>query len=169
MKLAFGMGIGLGAALLLISCKTYRPNTSVRDVVANSAQKKEPTTQARNSGSNVTTLPDELPARNSLIISKFTFPSEVDRYDRSCVLLQRSGEPDLLIEDYKVGEPIDVEPFETYTLTIEVYRDRKLVFDNGLCEVSRSFSASLGRNIFAVPLCHISNESVSTSGCSRFE
>lgn len=167
MKHTLGRGIFAVAALLVMSCKTYRPNQEIRETLAKHGQGKTPREFPTPLIPIAPVVTDDLPPADSLIIRKFNLPSEVARYDRSCVLMQRSGEADVLIKDYKIDQPIDLEPFETYTLTVELFRDNELVFSNVDCEVSRSFDANLGRNIFTVPVCNRVSGGANVTACSN--
>lgn len=160
------LGIAAAAALNAFACRSYRPTPGIHDALTKHGQETPGIAVPKPSVKGVSSVIDDIPPDDSLILSKFYLPSEVARYDRSCVVLERSGAPDIVLKDYQIGQPIDLEPFETYTLSVELYQLGVFVYSNAFCESKRSFTASLGRNIFTVPVCPASLERKAKGACT---
>ncbi|RZA21599.1 MAG: hypothetical protein EOP10_16450 [Proteobacteria bacterium] len=165
--------------LLTLSCKSYKPTPGVRESIAEHGKKVKPSPTVNSTNKPSTTKPsttkprpsgsggeDELVPENVLMISKLNLSSEVARYNRSCVIVQTKGKADVVIQDYKLGTPIELEPFKDYTVLIELYMGNTFVYSNSFCETGRTFNANVGRNIFTFPVCYKENEeALPTAGC----
>ncbi|MES2745500.1 MAG: hypothetical protein V4655_08730 [Bdellovibrionota bacterium] len=157
---------------LTLSCKSYRTTPGVRESIAEHGKKVKPAPTLNSSGkpivdtSNTEIEADDLFTKDVLLIARLNLSSEVAQYNRSCVIVQTKGKSDVVIQDYKLGTPIDLEPFKDYTVLIELYMGSSFIYSNSFCETGRTFNASVGRNIFTFPVCYKENEeALPTAGC----
>lgn len=139
--------------LFTLSCKSYHPTPGLRDSFKNKGDRGlNPATPTDPIEQEPNPVIDPGPD-NALIIKKLNLPTEVARYNRSCLIIQTETKADQVIKAYKLDDPIEIEPTQDYKITLEVYLDDELRYSNAYCKSNQSFNAEVGRNIFTVPVC----------------
>jgi hypothetical protein len=149
LKLRYALSLCL---LTTYSCKSYHPTPGLRDSFKKGNSGLDPVIVPDPNKDHPSPTPDPGP-ENALIIKKLNLPTEVARYNRSCLIIQTESKADVVIKSYKLDQAIEIEPTLDYKITLEIYNDDALRYSNAYCPSNQSFNAEVGRNIFTVPVC----------------